>query len=151
MNEMEPQCQWERGEGGRECGNKEGKKRKEMERGSFAQPSITFLGFKFIWLHFGGGGNTPHTGEGEQTGGWREREEDGGRKQHGEREEEGKGVIYGGGKLPGSERVKREAVREEWRGGPRSQEKGDDMRREGTEKGDIWVKKCLCTYKSSNM
>lgn len=23
-----------------------------MERGSSAQPSITFLGFKFIWLHF---------------------------------------------------------------------------------------------------
>lgn len=26
--------------------------RKEMERESFVQPSITFLGFKFIWLHF---------------------------------------------------------------------------------------------------
>lgn len=34
------------------AGIKTEEKRKEMERGSFAQPSITFLGFKFIWLHF---------------------------------------------------------------------------------------------------
>lgn len=33
-------------------GIKKEEKRKEMERRSFAQPSITFLGFKFIWLHF---------------------------------------------------------------------------------------------------
>lgn len=39
------------GEVGR-VGIKTEEKRKEMERGSFAQPSITFLGFKFIWLHF---------------------------------------------------------------------------------------------------
>lgn len=38
--------------GERECGNKDRRKRKEMERGSLVQPSITFLGFKFVWLHF---------------------------------------------------------------------------------------------------
>lgn len=33
-------------------GIKTGGGRKKMERESFVQPSITFLGFKFIWLHF---------------------------------------------------------------------------------------------------
>lgn len=148
---------WSHSASGREerevgsVGIKRGKKGKRWREGALRNHQSPSWGSSLFGFILGGGGNTPHTGEGEQTGGWREREEDGGRKQHGEREEEGKGVIYGGGKLPGSERVKREAVREEWRGGQRSQEKGDDMRREGTEKGDIWVKKCLCTYKSSNM
>lgn len=53
MNRREPRRRWEReaGEGGSVGIKTERGKRKEMERGSFAQPSITFLGFKFIWLH----------------------------------------------------------------------------------------------------
>lgn len=70
MNEKEPQHQWERGVGGgRECGNKDRVERKEMERGSFVQPSITFLGFKFIWLHF----SLIYTAEGEELGDGEER------------------------------------------------------------------------------
>ena len=59
------------GEGGRECGNKDRGKGKEMESGSFAQPSITFLGFKFIWLHFSSK-YTEHR-RGSEAGGWREK------------------------------------------------------------------------------
>lgn len=65
-----------RGEVG-SVGIKTGRKRMEIERGSFAPPSITFLEFKFIWLHFslkytahrreggggGGGGGKQYAGE----------------------------------------------------------------------------------------
>lgn len=78
---------------GRECGNKDREKRKEMERESFAQPSITFLGFKFIWLHFSLKYTTHKRGRG--AGGRREREEDGGIKQH--REGRGGGEEYTAG------------------------------------------------------
>ena len=67
-------------------GIKTEEKRKEIERRSFAQPSITFLGFKFIWLLFLFFWNTQHTGEELGDG-----EKDRGRKQHEEREGEGKG------------------------------------------------------------
>jgi len=51
------------GGGSSDCGNKDRGKRKEMERRSFVQPSITFLGFKFIWLHF----SLIYTAEGENS------------------------------------------------------------------------------------
>lgn len=64
--------------GERECGNKDRRKRKEMERGSLVQPSITFMGFKFVWLHF----SLKHTEQerergargGGSGGGWRKTE-----------------------------------------------------------------------------
>lgn len=83
-------------------------KGKEMERGSFAQPSITFSWLEFIWLYFFEIHSTPKRGIG--TGVWRERGGEGGRKrvrreQHGgnisKRRER---VIYGGEELPGSGR-----------------------------------------------
>lgn len=68
-----------------------------MERGSSAQPSITFLGFKFIWLHFFLKYTAHRRGRG--AGGWGEREEDregnsmGRERKRGmEREAERKGV-----------------------------------------------------------
>lgn len=124
VNEREPRCQWERREGGRECGNKDRGKRKEIERGSFAQPSITFLGFKFIWLHF----SLKYTAHrrGERAGGWGDGEKTAWRESNIE--------WAGGGGLPGSERMRREAVREERRRGRRSpeiqRERGRMCRRE---------------------
>lgn len=72
--ERQPQCQWERREGSRECGNKDREKRIEIERGSFAPTSITFLEFKFIWLHFSLKYTAHKRGRGGR--GWRERAED---------------------------------------------------------------------------
>lgn len=90
---------------GRECGNKD---RGKMERGSFAQPSITFLGFKFIWLHFLFIFYQKHSTQ-RGRGAGREGENEG--KMEGEKsmgkEEEGK--AGGGGGT--SEGMKKKAVR----------------------------------------
>lgn len=53
-------------------GIKTEEKRKEIERRSFAQPSITFLGFKFIWLLFLF--FLKYTAHGRGAGGWGERQ-----------------------------------------------------------------------------
>ena len=63
-NQLPPLCRWAGGEGARDGGNKERERqRKEIEKGNFAQPSITLLGaqdclasFFFETPHRGGGG-----------------------------------------------------------------------------------------------
>ncbi len=89
-----------------------------MERGSFAQPSITFSGFKFIWLHFWGEIHRTQERESSRGDGEKERKTEGENSMGGERKR-GKEVESNmrGGLLPESERRKRELVREEWRGG----------------------------------
>lgn len=57
------------------------RKKAKREKGSFAQPSITFLGFKLIWLHFSLKYTEHRRGRG--AGGQRRKMEgERGRKQH---------------------------------------------------------------------
>lgn len=68
-----------------------------MERGNSAQPSITFLGFKFIWLHFFSEIHCTQErerrwGMGRKRGRQREKQHEGERKRGTEREAERKKV-----------------------------------------------------------